>query len=217
MTFVPIPARTYRIAHTGNSIVAGTYLPDGTRYADLLQAKLGSRFSTVVGAYPGLPTYNPDTPDYSVIGRYLWDSYPGGSGVYQSPPTVSIAMGWEVTNEIRGIAGATADSALAHWAEEIALLRATGYYPIYSFTALPTTLEHATELQLQYILEANMKMLLNPSGIYGDRVLDAARLPQLLDPTSSTYYLSDHLHPSPDGHAVLADFIYHAMMSDHLA
>lgn len=214
---IPTPRRTYRIAHDGNSIVAGSYLTQQSdRYSDLLQARLGSRFTNFNSAYPGLPTYNPDTPSYSVIGRYTWADHPGGTGVFQALPVISIAMGWEITNEIRGFAGMTVDTALGHWADYIALLRATGYSVVYSFTTLPTTTLHATAAQMQMILQANEHLRLNPGKVYGDRILDPARLPQLSDPTSLNYYQADQLHLNSAGHVVMADLIYGALLADHL-
>lgn len=213
--FIPIPAYTYRISHSGNSITAGTYLPSVTdRYADVLQSMLNNtRFSTIVGAYPGLPTYNPIDPTYSLIGRYTWDTYPGGPNVYQLPPIKSMATALEITNELYGIPGATPDSVLLHWSQYINMLRATGYFPIYAFTVLPRP---STPTQESARLEVNARLLYNPGLIYGDTILNIADLPQLKNNTDQTYYLPDDLHPNSNGHIVIAKCIYRTMFSQHL-
>lgn len=213
--FIATPAKVYRLAHAGNSLVAGTYLPSvNDRYSNRLQAMLDAtgRWSNINSGYPGLPTFNPVTPDYSLIGRYTWDTYPGGAGVYEAPPVVSLAMTWEITNEIRGIPGTTTQTALAHWAQWIALLRATGWKTI-TFTVLPTTLLNATSAQLQMIAQCTDVLRVNPSKLYGDDILDpAAWFP---DPTDLTFYMPDQLHLNSHAHSVMSLRLYNYLMATH--
>jgi hypothetical protein len=203
----PVPGLQYKLVHDGNSIVYGYALANrNTRYSIQLQAMLNqSRFRTTGD---GIPAY---TTNQIYVAFTTVEGHPGMPHIYEAPPINSILIAWELTNDIR-IGLQTDTQALSNWANYVTLARSFGY-KVWSLTCLPSTAFLAGEEV--YRQSVNVSMRANASRIYGDRIIDAAALPQLQDPNDTTYYV-DGTHPTVAGHTLLAKLLFLNFKSAHI-